>query len=135
MYQKQLTQRQNQQQLISVFYWLNPYLLTRDLSMAIAGTDSWHFYDYEMQSETHRYQRIEKLNHIHATHIDAAHDRGSTADASLWQQFQHFEYQMPSLDQSLAPYRYIWPLPLVLILVGIGFVTNGRVKRRVYALA
>lgn len=135
MYSKQLSQQQKQHQLISRFYWINPYLLIRDLSMAIAGTDSWHFYDYEIQSEHHRYARIEKLNKIHAEHIDAAHDRGSKADSSHWQQFQAFEYQMPTISQSLAPYRFIWQVPLMFILLGVFFATNGNIKRRVYALA
>jgi ABC-2 type transport system permease protein len=134
-YRQQMAQQQKQQQLISQFYSLNPYLLARDLSMAIAGSDVWHFYHYEQQSEAHRFARIEKLNTIHAEHIDTATDSESTADQSLWQQFNAFEYHGPNLTQSLAPYPNFWlRAGLLLMIVGL-LVSNNRIKRRVYALA
>lgn len=135
LYQRQMAQQLKQHQLISQFYWFNPYLLARDLSMAIAGADVWHFYHYEQQSESHRFARITKLNNIHAEHIDAQTDSQSKADHSLWQAFNAFEYQAPGLGQSLAPYPYFWLRGLVLLIIVLLLMSHNKIKRRVYALA
>lgn len=135
LYKQQMKKQRQQHQLVSLFYWLNPYLMARDTSMAVAGTDVWHFYDYEMQSEHHRFARIEKLNKIHAEHIDAEHDRGAKAEPIHWHTFNAFEYQQPPLSQSLEPFKTTWPVPLIFLLMGLLLLSNPQVKRRVYALA
>lgn len=135
LYQQQVQQLRKQQALIADWYWVNPYLLIRDISMALTATDVWHFYDYEQQTEAHRFARITQLNNIHAKHIESEHDRTSKADSSHWQHFKPFEYQVPPLSFSLAPYKQVWYMPfLCFVLIGCLLFTKT-IRRRVYALA
>ncbi len=135
LYRDIMNRQQKQYEMISNWYWLNPYLLVRDLSMAISATDIWHFYDYEKQSEAYRFARVSQLNEIHAEHIDAKHDRQSKASAHHWQRFNNFEYQSRSLSQSLAPLKTTW----MILLVFIGFFATlffvPRLNRRLHELA
>ena len=138
-YRLQLQQLHQQQDFVSGFYWLNPYLFARDLSMALSATDAWHFFDYEWQTEAHRYARIQKLNAIHTEHIDHKNDGKQLADKALWQTFNHFDYQQPSPGWSLQPFMGFWWLPLLLLVgcVWLLLVFPGlkMVRRRLYALA
>ena len=130
-----IAQQQKQQAFIRYWYWLNPYLLVRDLSMAISATDVWHFYDYERQTEQHRFARISKLNEVHAEHIDQAHDRGSTADALHWQSFNDFHYQPKQLKQSLMPFKSTWLILAVLIGLLVTLFILPSANRRFHELA
>ena len=107
--------------------------------MALSATDAWHFFDYEWQTEAHRYARIQKLNAIHTEHIDHKSDGKKVADKALWQTFNHFDYRQPSPVWSLKPFMGFWWLPL-LLLMGCGWLLMvfpglKMVRRRLYALA
>lgn len=134
-YQQEQDKLKRQQARISAFYWINPYMLARDLSMALARSDAWHFYDFELQSEAHRYARTQKLNEIHTNHIELAHDRDQKASSEFWQDFDKFEYQAPNLAQSLAPFSQIWPVLALLLVVLTSLLLSSFVSRRVYAHA
>ncbi|MBT1064615.1 DUF3526 domain-containing protein [Bowmanella sp. Y26] len=101
-YQAQLQRFAQQQAFIGHFYWLNPYLAARDLSMALSGTDSRHFFDFEQQAESHRYARIQQLNKLHVEEVDYHDDRGQRLSASYWQAFPAFHYAFPALSWSLS---------------------------------
>tara|TARA_R110002050_G_scaffold181180_2_gene314731 strand:+ start:185 stop:1621 length:1437 start_codon:yes stop_codon:yes gene_type:complete len=134
-YQSIMVQQQKQQNFISYWYWVNPYLLVRDLSMALSATDIWHFYDYENQTEAHRYARITQINQIHAEFIDAEHDRESKAEADHWLEFEDFNYQQPTLTQSIAPIK--WRGFILFILIGLFavFFSLPQLSRRLHELA
>ena len=132
LYQAEFAKLTQQQAIIASFYWLNPYMFSRDISMALSKSDAWHFYDYEQQSETHRYERIQKLNDIHVNHIELAHDRAQKADQSLWKEFNEFTYQQPTLTWSLKPFGLTWLLPLAIIALLTWVVLSVFVRTRVY---
>ncbi|OKY25436.1 DUF3526 domain-containing protein [Thalassotalea sp. PP2-459] len=135
LYQQQVEQLRKQQSMLANWYWINPYLLVRDISMALSATDVWHFYDFEQQTEAHRFARISKLNKIHAEHIEREHDSSSKADSTHWQDFERFEYQVPSLSFSLAPFKQVWFMPLICFFLIGGLLFSKILRRRIYALA
>ena len=134
-YQSLMAQQQKQQEFISRWYWLNPYLLVRDLSMAISASDIWHFYDYESQTEAHRFARISLLNQVHADHIDPKNDRESKAASHHWQKFNDFHYKPQNLATSLAPFQYNWMILLFFVGGIIAIFYTPKLNRRLHELA
>ncbi|MBL4631136.1 MAG: DUF3526 domain-containing protein [Paraglaciecola sp.] len=135
LYHQQIQQQRKQQQMIRAMYWLNPYLLIRDMSMALTAADVWHFYDYEQQTEAHRFARIKQINKIHAEQVDHEHDKKPRVSANNWQDFAQFKYQAPSLTQSMAPFSIVWIIPLLFFVLASVLLLNAKVQRRLYAQA
>jgi len=123
----------SQQDFVSAFYWLNPYLFVRDFSMALTRTDTRHFYDFEKQAEKHRYNRTQKLNDLHTNKIHIHNDRQQRVDKSLWETFEPFRYEPAKLSWSLSIFSFSWLLPLIFIF-GLYLALNSQsMQRRVYA--
>ena len=131
-YQEQLDQFTAQQTFVSKFYWLNPYLAVRDLSMAISGADSRHFFDFEQQAEQHRFKRIQGLNKIHTEDVDHHNDREQRVSASLWQSFPEFYYQPVTLTWSLQHSLLAITAFGVITILLLGFLITPSVQRRVF---
>ncbi|MDP2561837.1 DUF3526 domain-containing protein [Psychrobium sp. 1_MG-2023] len=134
-YKKQLDAFQAQQDFLRNFYWFTPLLATQHISMALTASNNKHFFDFEMQAEQHRYDRIQQLNNIHIEEINFAHDRDEKASAELWKTFPSFHYQQPSLKQSLEPYlssAAIFTFTLTALIFGL---FSSFLKRRVYVSA
>ena len=119
-----------QQQFISYFYWLNPYLAVRDLSMALSASDQKHFFDFEQQAEQHRYNRTQQLNNLHINEVDYHDDRGQRVDASYWEKFPAFVYQKPTLMASLQGVFMAIATPLISLLILLYWFTGATFQRR-----
>jgi len=132
-YQTQMDKFSSQQDFVSAFYWLNPYLFVRDFSMALTRADTRHFFDFEGQAEKHRYARTQKLNELHTHKIHLHNDRDQRVDKSYWKTFQPFHYEPPGLSWSLSVFSFSWLLPLIFVL-GLFLALNSKsLQRRVYA--
>ena len=131
-YQTQLDQFAAQREFIGYFYWLNPYLAVRDLSMAISGADSRHFFSFEQQAEQHRFERIQRLNTIHTQEIDHHNDREQRVSASLWQDFPEFHYQPASLSWSLSNSLTAILAFVAVITLLLGVLVTPSVQRRAF---
>jgi ABC-2 type transport system permease protein len=83
------------------FYWVNPYLVARSLSMKITASNSAHFYHFEKAAEHYRFATTQKLNELHTNEIDAAQNKTQRASRHHWQGFVPFTYQLPKLGWSL----------------------------------
>lgn len=132
-YQQQIEKFESQQQFVSQFYWLNPYLFVRDFSMALTRTDTRHFLDFEQQAEAHRYARIQKLNQLHTHEIHHHNDRAQRVDKSYWQTFEAFTYATPRLSWSLKVFSLSWFLPLIVVVLLFTFLNSNKMQRRIYA--
>lgn len=131
-YQHQLDQFNAQQAFISKFYWLNPYLAVRDLSMAISGVDSRHFFNFEQQAEQHRFERTQGLNKIHTHEIDHHNDREQRVSSSMWQNFPKFDYQPASLSWSLK-HSFVAVSSFGLItLILLAVLITPRIQRKAF---
>ena len=133
--EKQLYQFAAQQRFISHFYWLNPYLAVRDLSMALSASDQRHFFNFEQQAEQHRYDRTQQLNDLHINEIDYHDDRDQRVNAAVWKQFAKFHYQEPSLSWSLQGMVLSVIAPLLSLILLIILLTRNKLQRRATAHA
>lgn len=101
-------QFERQDRLINYFAAVNPYLFARTLSMQLAASDSRHFYHFEQEAENYRYQMIQKLNHLHAHHIEHAHNKTQKLSADYWKAFASFDHQIPTLSWSINRADHTW---------------------------
>lgn len=132
-YQKQVEQFSAQQDFVSMFYWVNPYLFVRDFSMALTRADTRHFFNFEEQAEIHRYARTQKLNELHTHKIHLHNDREQRVDKSYWHSFEPFDYQAPNLSWSLSAFSFRW-LPSLAFVLALFLVLNSKgMQRRIYA--
>ena len=127
---RQLQQFSAQQQFIQYFYWLNPYLAVRDLSMALSASDQRHFSDFEQQAEQHRYARTQQLNNLHVNEVDFHDDRGQRVNASFWQQFPSFHYENRTLTWSLQGFFMAVITPLMSLMCLLFLFTRTKIQRR-----
>lgn len=132
-YQKQMKQFSAQQDFVSTFYWLNPYLFVRDFSMALTRADTRHFFNFEEQAEVHRYERTQKLNKLHTNEIHRHNDRDQRADKSYWKSFTPFNYQAPDLIWSLNAFSFNWLPSLILVFALFLVLSSKGMQRRIYA--
>lgn len=80
----------------------NPYLAIRHFSMATAGSDFTAFENFGWQAEEFRFNMIQKLNDLHTNQIKAENDRAQKVSRQIWQEFPKFEYQEPTIFESLG---------------------------------
>ncbi|MEK7723890.1 MAG: DUF3526 domain-containing protein, partial [Acidobacteriota bacterium] len=80
----------------------NPYLAIRHFSMATAGSDFTAYENFQWQAEEFRFNMIQKLNDLHTNKIKAEHDRTQKVSRQIWEEFPKFEYQEPTIFESLS---------------------------------
>jgi len=108
---------------------ISPYLATRPLSMALAGSDLPHQMEFERQAEAYRYALIQSLNDLHMNEVAAAADRydvifnGAPSrqriDRAFFEGLPEFSYAAPDLrwaltQQSLGVWCFVWMLTVSL---------------------
>jgi ABC-2 type transport system permease protein len=113
---------------------VSPYLATRPLSMAIAGSDLAHQLEFERQAEAYRYTLIQALNSLHMNEVAAAADRydGSfngapsrqRIDRAFFEDLPEFSYVGPDLrwamaQQQIGVWCFVWMLVASLGALGI----------------
>jgi ABC-2 type transport system permease protein len=124
-YQALLNQYQQQKRWLSVGYALSPYLWIKEWSMKISATDSRHFFEFERQAETFRYELIQELNHLHTEQINYQDNKTQRLDKHVWQTLPEFHYQPPDISWSLESsviekvMGFWWLLILILGLICI----------------
>jgi ABC-2 type transport system permease protein len=101
-----------QSALIEAAGVISPYLAMRSISMALAGADLAHLYEFDRQAETFRYTLIQALNDLHVTQVSAAADRyGEVTDGAPTRQridtshfdaLPRFDYRVPGAAWALA---------------------------------
>lgn len=68
----------------------DPYLLTRDVSSALCGTDLAAATHFEEEAEEYRYNLIQKLNDLHIEEIDYEGDKKQRLSSVHWDEFEPF---------------------------------------------
>jgi len=95
---------------------LSPFVAMRAVSMAIAGVDVPHTFEFERQAEDYRYAMAQRLNDLHTHEVDHARDRylgGAEGGAPSRQRIdrEHFQaippftFEAPTLVWALAGQR------------------------------
>lgn len=124
-YAEILQQFRRQNTVGEIAGFVNPYLAIRHFSMGAAASDLANYEDFQWQAEEYRYRMIQKLNELHTHEIKAANDRTQKVSREVWDDFPAFQFEQPTLRQSLGNQKLavaallLW---LVLILGGLWFV-------------
>ncbi|WP_430408861.1 ABC transporter permease [Kordia sp.] len=94
------TQYVNQSGIYQKLAAISPYLPTRFLSMAIAKTDYNTHWDFSDAAENYRIESQKFLND-HFAKESKYGDWSFKADADFWKQMPKFEYELPSLSETI----------------------------------
>lgn len=106
-----------QEGIARAFSVLTPAVAMESLARGLAGTDRVHQREFAQAAEAHRREMIQILNEdymYNAGDVGAAY----TADASLWDKFEDFDYRLPALPTVAGRY-----LPDALLLIAWLLVT------------
>jgi ABC-2 type transport system permease protein len=118
-YREHLAQLQaayrRQQRLVEWAGIVSPYIAVRLASMALAGSDVAHLFEFERQAEDYRYRLIQGLNDLHQNQVshsqeqygavvNGAPSRGRI-DAAFFDRLPTFEYVIPDPGWALAGQR------------------------------
>lgn len=130
-----------QARLVDLAGAVSPYLAIRGISMAMAGSDSEHHFEFERQAEAFRYSLIQALNDLHIHEVNSARDRygevtngapsRARIDADLFDQLPAFDYRPPSVTWALrghVPGLASALLGVTAILAGL--IWSGRQRPR-----
>lgn len=113
---------QNQNRVSDLLSFINPYLMVRNASMAIAGTDMASYIDFQRQSEAYRYNNTQWLNNIHTYQINAVNDKAQKVSNELFQNNEIFEYQSRNLTWSLNHIVILFFAMVFWALIAIGSI-------------
>jgi ABC-2 type transport system permease protein len=94
------TQYSNQNSIYKILAAVSPYLPTRFLSMAIAKTDYNTHWDFSDAAENYRIDTQKFLN-THFAEETKYGDWSWKADADFWKQLPKFQYEPPSLVETI----------------------------------
>jgi ABC-2 type transport system permease protein len=76
---------QNQQDLVRITAWINPYMAIKNLSMALSGTDYLAFNRFQNQAESYRYLLAQTMNELQIEYISNNVKNSSDPKAKLSQ--------------------------------------------------
>ncbi|GEP97651.1 DUF3526 domain-containing protein [Chitinophaga cymbidii] len=82
----------------------DPFMAVKNLSMAIAGTDMHHHYDFTKDVEDYRRVLIRDLNKLDAARVSEFKDSKGKLTQEYWDQVKDYRYESPALGWSLANY-------------------------------
>ena len=113
--------QQNRVGAVSGF--IDPFMAVKNLSMAIAGTDMFHHYDFTKDVEDYRRGLIRDLNRLDAARVSEFKDpENGRLTKAYWEQVKDYRYEAPALRWSLANYTteigalLIWIIGAVVLI-------------------
>ncbi len=94
--------QQRQNRVLSWLGLVSPWLATRNLSMAAAGTSEEAMESFRAEAEAHRYAIIQRLNEYHVHQIELENDRAQRMPREQWTRFPVFQPNPPSLGEAVT---------------------------------
>lgn len=92
---------EQQRNATSISSWVNPFAFVRNLSMAMAGTDVYHHFDFTDKAEDYRRTIIKKMNDIQAYGGSKTGDWDWRVPADFWNKIDDFNYTTPAASFAL----------------------------------
>lgn len=87
----------NQQQVVRMTAFFNPFMAIKNLSMALSGTDYATYQNFQQQAEAYRYKLAQTMNELQIKFIDnrvkSSADKGAIISQKYWSDFPDFEYR------------------------------------------
>jgi ABC-2 type transport system permease protein len=110
-----MTVYRRQSRLVDLAGIISPYLAIRGISMALAGSNAEHLFEFERQAEAFRFALIQALNELHIHEVESRRDRYGAVingapsrqriDAAFFRQLPAFDYQPPSFAWAIRGHR------------------------------
>lgn len=114
-----------QNSISSVVSLINPFLAIRSLSMALTGSDFFHYVDFLNQTENYRYGFVQWLNDLQAKKLKYG-DKTFRLPKETWSEYPSFEYTLPTiasiLRQQILPLISLVGWFFIIIIFGMGLV-------------
>lgn len=124
--QQLVTQFKNQQEMVRLASWIDPYLAIKQLSMGMSGTDYGMYLYFQDQSETYRYQLAQTMNELQIEFIGNRIKNSSDPAARLsqenWQAFPDFHQKFLSAGEVVQNERNSLITLVLWILAAVAFV-------------
>lgn len=131
-HQKELTQLYRKQNgFAKAFAWVNPFVMIKNNSMALAGTDFEAYVHFQQQAEAYRYTLAQRMNDLQIQYVSNAKPKEGShllhIDKKHWGEFEDFRYRFLPLREvihneaaSLAALVF-W---LLVSLLGLGMIAK-----------
>jgi ABC-2 type transport system permease protein len=95
---------ENQQNVLRLTAFFNPYLAIKNISMALSGTDFYAFNDFQTQAEKFRYQLAQTMNELQINHIGNkvknSADKKAKLDRQEWLNIPDFKHKFLSIKSA-----------------------------------
>lgn len=95
---------ENQQNVLRLTAFFNPFIAVKNISMALTGTDFYTFNDFQAQSEKFRYQLAQTMNELQIKHISNrvknSADKKAKLDRQEWVNFPDFKHHFSSIQSA-----------------------------------
>ncbi len=96
---------EQQQNVLRYSAFLNPFIGTKNISMALTGTDFGSFNDFQQQAEMFRYQLAQKMNNLQIKYIGNK-VKNAKIDRQNWINFPDFKHQFLSLKAVVSTEKW-----------------------------
>ena len=90
---RQIASESDQNAFVHAFSVVSPLIAIRQLSMALAGSDLAAHYDFLDQTETFRYDFVQRLNRMQAELLPGIGGEDPRISAANWQEIPRFAYK------------------------------------------
>lgn len=111
-----------QNSIAAYLSFVDPYLMLRNLSMAVTGTDMAHYLDFQKQTEAYRYEQTQYFNELHKNEIEAEQSGTQRLDNSRFKERETFQYTKRGLFWALSnQLTTLLALLFWVILIGLSF--------------
>lgn len=122
-----IDQFKNQQQILSLASWIDPFLAVKQLSMGFAGTDYEMYLSFQDQAEAYRYQLAQTMNELQieliSNKVKNSSDPAARLSSDYWEDFPDFH---PSfLSEKEVFQNNLAGIAVLLLWLGLmGFVVS-----------
>jgi ABC-2 type transport system permease protein len=100
-FEKLMASYKNQNSIAIYLGFINPFLMVRNVSMILSGTDLEHYIDFQRQAETYRYNQAQWLNEIHTHEIKRIDDKAQRVSNANFQNYTVFKYESPEIFHAM----------------------------------
>ncbi|MCU0443845.1 MAG: DUF3526 domain-containing protein [Microscillaceae bacterium] len=93
---------ENQQNVLRLTAFVNPFLAIKNISMALTGTDFQSYNHFQTQAEKFRYQLAQTMNELQIKHISNkvknSADKNAKLDRQEWRNFPDFKHHFLTIS-------------------------------------
>jgi ABC-2 type transport system permease protein len=131
-----IEQYKNQQSILGVASWIDPYLAIKQLSMGFSGTDYAMYLGFQDQAETYRYQLAQTMNELQidliSNRVKNSSDPAARLSSEYWEEFPDFHPTFLSGQEVLENNRFGLVVMILWLLMMVVTVSYSSYRIRVF---